>query len=232
MLMREKLLFGLGGLGALWLLRNLYVILLQLPDESAQGAIYRIMFFHIPSWFTCFTGFFLAGVSSILYLVKKKPGYDTFAVATVEVGVAFTIIGLVTGMIWARIIWGIWWTWDARLTWAFITCLIYAGYLMMRNAIDEPTARARYAAVLCIFAFTSVVITFKAIEWWRTQHPGPVLSIRTGGGKMDPAMESILYQNWYALLLLASVMTAVRMRQEGVQREVESLRRQVHASAA
>jgi heme exporter protein C len=230
--MREKFLYALGTLGGLWLLRNLYVMLLGLPDETAQGAIYRIMFFHVPSWFTCFTAFFLAGISSILYLVKKKPSYDTFAVANVEVGVAFTIVGLITGMIWARIIWGIWWTWDARLTWAFITCLIYAGYLMMRNAIDEPTARARYAAVLCIFAFTSVVITFKAIEWWRTQHPGPVLSIRTGGGRMDPAMESMLYNNWFALLLIAAVMVAVRMRQEGVQREVESLRRQVHASAA
>lgn len=230
--MRENLLYALGAAGGLYLLRNLYVILLQLPDESAQGAIYRIIFFHVPSWFTCFTGFFLAGVSSILYLVKKKPGYDTFAVATVEVGLVFTIIGLITGMIWARIIWGIWWTWDPRLTWAFITCLIYAGYLMLRNAIDEPTARARYAAVLCTFAFASVVITYKAIDWWRTQHPGPVLSIRTGGGRMDPAMESMLYQNWLALLLLATVLVGIRMNQERVQREVESLRRRVHAAAA
>jgi heme exporter protein C len=230
--MREKILYALGAIGGLWLLRNLYVMLLALPDESAQGAIYRIIFFHVPSWWTCFSCFFLAGVSSILYLMKKRPGYDTFAVATVEVGLAFTVIGLITGMIWARIIWGIWWTWDARLTWAFITCLIYAGYLMMRNAIDEPTARARYAAVLCIFAFTSVVITFKAIVWWRTQHPGPVLSIRTGGGKMDPAMESMFYNNWFALLMIAAVLVAVRMRQEGVQREVESLRRQAHAIAA
>lgn len=229
--MREKILYALGLAGALLLLRNLYVILLQLPDESAQGAIYRIIFFHVPSWFTCFTGFFLAGVSSILYLVKKKPVYDTFAVATVEVGLVFTIIGLITGMIWARIIWGIWWTWDARLTWAFITCLIYAGYLMLRGAIDEATARARYAAVLCIFAFTSVVITFKAIEWWRTQHPGPVLSIRTGGGNMDPAMESMLYINWLALMLMAAVLTAVRMNQESVLRQVEGLRRQVHAAS-
>ncbi|MBM3795848.1 MAG: cytochrome C assembly protein [Acidobacteria bacterium] len=229
--MREKILYALGLAGALLLLRNLYVILLQLPDESAQGAIYRIIFFHVPSWFTCFTGFFVAGVSSILYLVKKKPVYDTFAVATVEVGLVFTIIGLITGMIWARIIWGIWWTWDARLTWAFITCLIYAGYLMLRGAIDEATARARYAAVLCIFAFTSVVITFKAIEWWRTQHPGPVLSIRTRGGNMDPAMESMLYLNWLALMLISAVLTAVRMNQEGVLRQVEGLRRQVHASS-
>ena len=120
---------------------------------------------------------------------------------------------------------------------AFPDCLIgTAGWSIPKAAQDAfPTGSshlARYAAVLCIFAFTSVVITFKAIEWWRTQHPGPVLSIRTGGGKMDPAMESMLYQNWYALVLIAAVMIAVRMRQEGVQREVESLRRQVHATAA
>ena len=98
--MREKILYALGAIGGIWLLRNLYVMLLGLPDESAQGAIYRIIFFHVPSWFTCFTGFFLAGISSILFLVKKKPVYDTFAVANVEVGLAFTIIGLITGMIW------------------------------------------------------------------------------------------------------------------------------------
>jgi heme exporter protein C len=227
--MREKILYALGLIGGLWLVRNLYVLLLNIPDEAQQGAIYRIMYFHVPSWFTCFTAFFIAGVSSILYLVKKNTRFDTLAVATVEVGTIFTIIGLVTGSIWARIIWGIWWTWDPRLTWALITCVIYAGYLMLRHAIDDPTTRAKNAAVLCIFAFTSVVITYKAIDWWRTQHPGAVLSFRTGGGTMDPAMENMLLHNWGALMLLAGVMVAVRMNQEDIQREVESLRRYAHA---
>jgi heme exporter protein C len=227
--MREKILYALGLIAGLWLVRNLYVLLLNIPDEAQQGAIYRIMYFHVPSWFTCFTAFFVAGVASILYLVKKNTRYDTLAVATVEVGTIFTIIGLVTGSIWARIIWGIWWTWDPRLTWALITCVIYAGYLMLRHAIDDPTTRAKNAAVLCIFAFTSVVITYKAIDWWRTQHPGAVLSFRTGGGTMDPAMENMLLHNWGALMLLAGVMVAVRMNQEDIQREVESLRRYAHA---
>jgi heme exporter protein C len=227
--MREKILYALGLIGGLWLVRNLYVLLLNIPDEAQQGAIYRIMYFHVPSWFTCFTAFFIAGVSSILYLVKKNTRFDTLAVATVEVGTIFTIIGLVTGSIWARIIWGIWWTWDPRLTWALITCVIYAGYLMLRHAIDDPTTRAKNAAVLCIFAFTSVVITYKAIDWWRTQHPGAVLSFRTGGGTIDPAMENMLLHNWGALMLLAGVMVAVRMNQEDIQREVESLRRYAHA---
>jgi len=227
--MREKILYALGIIGGLWLVRNLYILLLHIPDEAQQGAIYRIMYFHVPSWFTCFTAFFLAGAASIMYLVKKDTRYDTLAVATVEVGTIFTIIGLVTGSIWARIIWGIWWTWDPRLTWALITCVIYSGYLMLRHAIDDPTTRAKNAAVLCIFAFTSVVITYKAIDWWRTQHPGAVLSFRTGGGAIDPAMEGMLFHNWGALMLLAAVMVVVRMRQEDIQREVESLRRYAHA---
>lgn len=227
--MREKILYSLALLAGLWLVRNLYVMLLNIPDEAQQGAIYRIMYFHVPSWFTCFTAYFVAGLGSVLYLVKKNNVYDTLAVSAVEVGTVFTIIGLVTGSIWARIIWGIWWTWDPRLTWALITCVVYSGYLMLRRAIDDPTTRAKNSAVLCIFAFTSVMITYKAIDWWRTQHPGAVLSFRTGGGAIDPAMEGMLYQNWGALMLLAIVLTAIRMRQEDMQREVESLRRYAHA---
>lgn len=228
--MREKLLYALGVIGALWLLRNLYVITQVLPDEAAQGAVYRNLFFHVPAWATCFTAFTVAGLASIAYLVQRKAVWDTLAVSCVEVGVAFTLVGLATGSIWARIIWGIWWTWDARLTWAFITCLVYAGYLMFRRAIDDPTARARLAAVLCTFGFVSMAITYKSIEWWRTQHPAPVLSFRTGGGTIDPAMESAVFSNIGAMLLIAAVLVAVRMRQEDAQREIDSLRRFIHAT--
>jgi len=227
--MREKILYGAGILGTLWLVRNLYVICLVLPDETAQGAIYRNLFFHVPSWFVSFTAYFAAGLASIAYVAKRNPVADTLAVACVEVGLVFTCVGLATGSIWARIIWGIWWTWDARLTWALITAVIYAGYLMLRRAIDDPTTRAKNAAVLCIFSFVSVMITYKSIEWWRTQHPDPVLSFRTGGGTIDPAMESAVFQNMLALALLAAVMIAVRMRQEAALREVDSLRRMAHA---
>jgi heme exporter protein C len=228
-MMRQKIMIALCGLAAILLARNLYVILLKLPDEAAQGAIYRIIFFHLPSWFTSFTAYFLAGVASILYLVKKKDGYDTFAVSVTEIGTVFTAMGLITGMIWARIIWGIWWTWDPRLTWAFICWLIYAGYLMLRRAIEDPTARARNSAVLNIFSFTTVVITYKAIDWWRTQHPGAVLSFRTGGGKIDPAMEAMIFWNWFALMLFAAVLVMIRMHQEQAQREMDALRRHAHA---
>jgi heme exporter protein C len=228
--MNTKLLMALGTASAALLAWNLYQILLVLPDEMQQGAIYRIIFFHVPSWFTCFTCFFLSGVASSNAIWKKNFKSDSLAVSLIEVGLVFTVIGLVTGMIWARIIWGIWWTWDPRLTWAFITFLIYGGYLMMRRMIEEPAERLRVTGVLSIFSFTSVVITFKAIDWWRTQHPGPVLSIRGADGKMDPAMQAMIYQNWLALLLLAIVLVALRFQQEEVRREIDGLRRMAYSS--
>ena len=227
--MKTKILMAMALFSGLYLVRNLYVILLQLPDEAAQGAIYRIMYFHVPGWITSFSTYFLAAVASIYYLVKRDSRADEFAVALTEVGTIFTMLGLGTGMVWARIIWGVWWVWDPRLTWAFICFLIYAGYLLLRKTIDEPGQRARIAAVVSLFAFVSVVITYKSIDWWRTQHPGAVLSFRTGGEqRMDPAMEHMLFQNWFALTAFAGVIMMLRLGQERMQRELDALRRYTH----
>lgn len=227
--MREKLMYVLGGLSAILIVRNLHEMFLGLPDEALQGAIYRIMFFHVPAAFTFGVATLVALVASVMFLVNKSFRMDSLAASATEVALVFGAINLVTGMIWGRIIWGIWWAWDARLTSMLISWLMYAGYLMLRKAIDEPTQRGRSSAVLSIFTFPGVIITYKAIDWWRTQHPGPVLTIRTGGGTMDPAMESVLYLNWLALLCLAGVLLSIRMRQEETRRELDGLRREAHA---
>jgi heme exporter protein C len=227
--MREKMLYAVGALALALLTYNLYRIFVGLPDEAAQGAIYRIIFFHVPAAFTFMLFAFVSMVMSVLFLVKKDSGYDALAASATEVGLAFGTINLLTGMVWARIIWGIWWAWDARLTFMLISCLMYAGYLMLRNAIDEPTQRGRSAAVLSILTFPGVIITWKAIDWWRTQHPGPVLKIRGAEGGMDPAMEATLYLNFLAVLLFAIVLLAVRTRQERIRVELDGLRREAHA---
>ena len=118
---------------------------------------------------------------------------------------------------------------DPRLTSMFVCLLIYFGYLMLRKAIDEPTQRARLSAALSIFGFVDVIIVWKSIQWWRTQHPSPVLSIRTGGGNIDPAMEHMIYRDLLAFLLIAAAIVLVRMRQEMIEREIDSLRRLAHA---
>lgn len=224
--MKEKLIYALGLAAAIYLVRNLYVMLLQLPDEAAQGPIYRIFYFHLPGYFTAAISFFFSAIFSAVYLVTKKWKWDSMAAALTEIGLPFAIMNLITGMIWGRIIWGIWWTWDPRLTAALISALIYAGYLMLRSAIPDPTERAKNSAVVAIFAFTSVIFTYKSNEWFRTQHPAPVLTIRTGGGTIDPAMEWMLLHNTLALLMFAGVLLFVRWRMEEQRREIESLRRE------
>ena len=168
----------------------------------------------------------VACVTSALYLVTRNFKFDAISVAVTEVGLAFLAANLVTGSIWGRIIWGIWWTWDARLTSALVCWLLYAGYLMLRRAIEEPTARARISAVFNIFAFADVPIVIFSIKWWRTQHPQPVF---WGGGSIDPSMRITAELNLLALVLLAVVLTLIRLRQEEVQREIDSLRRYAHA---
>src|SRR4051794_36887487 len=196
-----------------------------LPDDALQGPIYRIIYFHVPSAITGMLGCFVALTLSVLYLSTRNFRYDSLAASVVEVSVVLMLVTVVTGSIWARVIWGIWWTWDARLT-SFLVCiLIFSGYLMLRRAIDEPTQRARLSAALGIFGCVDVVIVWKSIDWFRTQHPAPVLSIRTGGGNIDPAMEHMMYLNFFAILLIATVLVLIRTRQENIGREIDSLRR-------
>ena len=228
--MREKVMYGLGALAGILLVRNLYQMFLGLPDEALQGAIYRIIFFHVPAAWSFMIGAFVSMVASVAFLTRHSFKADSVAASVTEVALVFGAVNLVTGMVWARIIWGIWWAWDARLTFMLISCLMYAGYLILRKTIEEPTQRARISAVLSILTFPAVVITWKAIDWWRTQHPGPVLSIRTGGaGSMDPAMQSVLYWNFLAVLVFAAVLAMIRMRQEEMRRELDGLRREAHA---
>ncbi|MGD0359821.1 MAG: cytochrome c biogenesis protein CcsA [Bryobacteraceae bacterium] len=224
--MREKLIYGLGVIAAVLLARDLYSIFMQLPDEASQGMIYRIIFFHVPAAITAMLCACVTCITSIVYLLTKNLKYDAISVAVTEVGLAFLAANLVTGSIWGRIIWGIWWTWDARLTSALVCWLLYAGYLMLRRAIEEPTSRARISAVFNIFAFVDVPIVIFSIKWWRTQHPQPVF---WGGGSIDPAMRLTAILNLIALILLAVVLSLIRLRQEEVQREIDSIRRYAHA---
>jgi heme exporter protein C len=226
--MRLKIIVSLAVLSGLVLSWNLHTMFLRVPDELNQGAIFRIIYFHVPAAITSFAGFFVAMFASVGYLMKKDLRFDSVAASITEVSFAFTTITLITGSIWGRIIWGIWWTWDYRLTSFFICWLLYVGYLMLRRAIDDPTTRAKLCAVLSIFACVDVVIVWKSIEWFRTQHPGPVLSIRGGGG-MAPGMEAPLWWNVLAMLMLATVLVMIRMRQDVMQREIDSLRRYAHA---
>ena len=224
--MRERLMILFGGVAAILLVRNLFVMLVKLPDEAMQGAIFRIIFFHVPAAWTSFLCCFVAFICSILYLVKRNLRYDAVALAATEVGLAFGAANLISGMFWGRIIWGIWWAWDARLTSMLVCWLLYAGYLMLRRAVEEPTQRARVAAVMSIFAFVDVPVVVLSIRLWRTQHPQPVV---WAGGSMDQSYWNMLFLNLVPLVLLALIFVLIRLRQEEVQREIDAVRRWAHA---
>lgn len=224
--MREKLLYALGIIAALLIARNLFHIFLRFPDEASQGAIFRIIFFHVPAAIAAFVGALVALGASIGWLTTRRMRFDSLAVAVTEVSLAFLAANLITGSIWGRIIWGIWWTWDARLTSALVCWLLYAGYLMLRRAIEEPTQRATIAAVYSIFAFVDVPIVIFSIKWWRTQHPQPVF---WGGGSFPAEWYVTALLNLLAMVLLGVVLTAVRLRQEETQREIDAMRRYAHA---
>jgi len=128
----------------------------HLPDEAQQGAIYRIIFIHVPAAISAYIFYGVAVVASVGFLIRKNFVYDSLAVSAIEVGQVFTLVNLVTGSIWGRIIWGIWWTWDLRLTSQLVCFILYLGYLLLRPAVNEPTQRATMSAILAIFASVDI----------------------------------------------------------------------------
>jgi heme exporter protein C len=225
--MRQNLHFLLGAIFSALLLWNGNTIL-NLPTQVENVGAYKIIYFHVPAAFTAFTGFFVALVASLMYLATRKLKYDAFAAGVTEVSLAFATANLVSGMIWGRFAWGIWWTWDARLTSMLVCLLMYYGYVMLRSAITEPTQRARLSAVMSILGCVNVAFVYQSIAWYRTQHPSPVLGFREGGG-MSAGLETPMYWNWLAMLCLATILASVRMRQGEFATEIDSLRRQAHS---
>lgn len=219
---KKNILIGLALVAGAVVLRDIYEMLVNLPDEAAQGAVYRIIFFHVPAAWTSLLSCFIAVGFGLAYLKSGKLIYDSVAAACIELGLAMGLTNIFTGMVWGSIIWGVPWTWDARLTSMFLLMLIYAGYLMLRESIADPNQRARAATFMSIFAAADVPIIWFSIQWWRTQHPQPVLF---GNGSIDPAMKYMLYLNWLPYLLLAIVLIVVRSRQLEMRREIESVKR-------
>ena len=184
-----------------------------------MGDVQRIFYYHVPSAWTAFVCFFANFAASIVYLARRNPKADAVAISTAEVGLVFTTIVLLTGPIWARPVWGIWWTWDARLTSTLVLWLIYVSYLLLRRystAGQNPVL----AAILAIFGAVDVVFVYMAIRWFRTQHPQPVIGGGEGSG-IDPRMMHALLSNWVAFMALAALVVWLRYRLERLRQQVE-----------
>ena len=213
---------GLATLGVALLLAVAgYCALFVAPTEATMGLIQRIFYFHVPFGWTAFVAFFISFISSIAYLRTRAPKWDWLAVSSAEVGVPFVTVMLVTGPIWAHPVWGIWWTWDARLTSTFVLWALYVCYLLLRTLIDEPERRAVVSAVFNIFAAFDIPLVYFSIWFFRTQHPQPVIG---AGGSLDPRMLDVLLLCWAATLALLALLLRQRYRVEALRYEVERLR--------
>jgi heme exporter protein C len=198
------------------------------PTERTMGTIQRIFYLHVSSAWTGLTAFFICFIANLLYVGRRQPRWDWLGVSAAEVGLAFTTVVLVTGPIWAHPVWGMWWTWDARLTSTFVLWLLYVAYLLLRTLVEEPDRRALVSALFGIFAFIDVPLVFGSIRWWRTQHPQPVIMGGAGSG-LDPTMWRVTLFFWLALLGLMILLLRARYRVEAMRGDLEKVRREVEA---
>jgi heme exporter protein C len=191
---------------------GLYQALVVAPTERTMGDVQRIFYYHLPSAILAFTLFFVNFIVSIWYLVRRNLQADAVAVATAEVGVVFCTVVLTTGPLWARPVWGIWWTWDARLTSTLVLWLVYVSYLMLRR-FSAGSQTAVIAAALAIFGFVDVPFVYLSNRIFRTQHPQPVIGGGEGSG-LDPSMWPPVWWNLLAFAAFAVMLVVLRYRLE------------------
>ena len=209
----------------LWVALSLLVIgaaaAVWSPPDAVQGEYVRIMFVHVPSAWLAFLAFGVAMAGSIVWLVKRAPLADAVAAASVSVGVFFTGLALLTGMIWGRPVWGTFWDWgDARMMTTAVMFFVYLGYLALRRSIDDPVQRARRSAVLGVVAFAQVPIVHFSVIWWRTLHQGPTLV------RPDPTIDGrklfALLVNLFAFTVIYVVLLVFQIRLSSAEDALEA----------
>jgi heme exporter protein C len=224
--------FSGNALALSWLLLTLVLLgqgfhqaMFVAPVEATMGEIYRIFYYHLASAWLTFLFFFINLVASVVYLTARRNnplralGADALALASAEIGVVFCTAVLIEGTLWARPVWGIWWTWDERLTTTLLLWLIYCSYLLLRRFAAGPQMQT-LVAVLALFGYADVPIVYFSTRWWRTQHPSPVI----GGGPdsgLDPRMWTAVWWNLAAWLAWGLMLMVVRYRMERKRQLIE-----------
>jgi heme exporter protein C len=162
---------ALSWISGILFVAALYMALFYAPREAVMGDVQRVFYFHVSAGWVGALAFLTTAVCGALFLAKADHKYDQLALASVEIGIIFTLANIISGSIWARPVWNTWWTWDPRLVTATVMELIYLAYVMLRQGIEDPDRRARFGAVYGIVGFISVPITFLSIRIFRTIHP-------------------------------------------------------------
>jgi len=199
----------------------LFLVFLVAPREATMGDIQRVFYFHVPAAWVGYLALFVSFVASLLYLRRRESRWDRLALSSAEIGLVFITEGIITGSFWAKATWGVWWTWEPRLTTSAVLWTIYASYLTLRRAMEEQGRRERVAAVYSVLGFVAVPINFMAIRWWRTVHP---LVFEGGGSNLTPAMLRVLIFCIVAFTLFYLAVLSLRLGIAWAEEQVEQLR--------
>jgi heme exporter protein C len=204
----------LGFLALAFIVVGLYYGLVKAPPDANQGDVQRIMYLHIPSILTAYLSFFIVFVGSCMYLWKRERRDDILARSAAEIGVLFTALTIIEGSIWGRPTWGVWWTWDARLTLTAVLLMIFAGYLMLRSLIEDEERGAVAGAILGIIGFLDIPLIHMSVYWWRTLHQPPSIlrPDKAPWENIHPAMLIALAINFVAFLLFYFYLLSLRIR--------------------
>ena len=218
---RDRLLTILNVLATLAILTSLYLVFVWVPTERTMGVIQRVFYFHVPSAWVAFLAFAVAAVSGLLFLTRRQDRWDRVEVASIELGIVFSTVALITGSIWARPIWNTWWTWDPRLTTTLVMWIYYVASLLLRQTVDNPERGARFGAVLAAVGFINVPLVFLTIRLWRTIHP---VLFTSEGFALAPEMLLTLVVSLCAFTLLYACLLIVRVRVESLQAQLAQIR--------
>jgi heme exporter protein C len=213
----------LGVVLGLGMAAALYMAFIQAPRERVMGDLQRIFYFHVPMAITGMTAFAVNFAASLMYMIRKNRWWDNLALSAAEIGVMFFSIVLVTGSIWAKPEWFVWWTWSPRLTTSLALCLLYVAYLLIRNYIEDPERRALVSAVFGIIAFVDTPLVWFSIRWWRDIHPSPMLE--TGG--LSSSMWPAFLVCWAAFQVFFIYLLRRRFFLESMREELEALERRI-----
>jgi heme exporter protein C len=215
---------GIAVAAALCMAIALGLIFLYAPTEAVQGQVQRIFYVHVPSaWISYLAFFIVAGASVLVLRGRNWERWDTIASAAAEVGLVFTTVFLVTGSIWASRAWGVWWSWDVRLTSTLVLWLIYAGYLVFRALSSPGERRARLAAVVGIVGVIDIPVVHFAVTWWASAHPDPTV-LRPGGPDLPGSMLLTLLVSLVAFTVLFAALLVARIRIEESRTRLETTR--------
>jgi heme exporter protein C len=210
---------------------SLWMIFLWVPTEANLGVVQRALYFHVPVSIIALAAIILVAIGSVVFLITGRPRWDWFAHSTAETGVLVGGLALVTGSIWARPIWNVWWTWDAKLTTTLILWFIFVGYLMLRAYAPPGRQGARLAAVLGIIGAIDAPIIYYAADLWRTAHPPRIVG-PAAEGSLEPDMALTLLVSLIAMVSVYAYMLVERYRVRRSEAELVELGREVQALAA